>query len=148
MWVVPLKHWIISVDGRLCLEATNICTPDSLLSQRVDLRFLFGNFHITEAIVFYDDNDEKVSLRNREVRSLSEKCASLLRSCGVHKGDVVCNLLPGSMEREVTNFGILLAGKGCLPCIGIRVGVAEVLFYSGRTEGQTDRQTESGRRRR
>ncbi|CAG5132168.1 unnamed protein product, partial [Candidula unifasciata] len=62
------------------------------------------------AIVFYDDNESRISLTNVQVRNLSERCSSLLRACGVHKGDVVCNLLPGSIEREITNFGIMLAG--------------------------------------
>ncbi|BFZ16467.1 hypothetical protein BsWGS_19506 [Bradybaena similaris] len=93
-----------------CSRAHDVKQDINLRTVNGKLVAIWSAFPDKEAIVFYDDNDEKVSLTNRQVRSLSEKCASLLRSCGVHKGDVVCNLLPGSMEREITNFGILLAG--------------------------------------
>ncbi|KAH9496827.1 hypothetical protein Btru_010390 [Bulinus truncatus] len=63
-----------------------------------------------ETIIFFDDDNERTSLKNEDIQQLSLKCSSLLRSHGVRKGDVVCNLLQSSMEREVTNFGIILAG--------------------------------------
>ncbi|XP_012943398.1 2-succinylbenzoate--CoA ligase [Aplysia californica] len=62
------------------------------------------------AMVFYDDDAERLSLTHGEVQTLSMKCASLLCYHGVKKGDVVCNTLYNSMEREIVNFGILLAG--------------------------------------
>ncbi|KAK0052113.1 acyl-CoA synthetase YngI [Biomphalaria pfeifferi] len=63
-----------------------------------------------ETLIFFDDDNERTSLKNEEIQLLAQKCSSLLRSHGVRKGDVVCNLLQSSLEREVTNFGIILAG--------------------------------------
>ena len=62
-------------------------------------------------MVFRDvTTDHRTTLTNTDVRDLSMRCAAYMASHGVKKGDVVCNMLGTSLEREIVNFGVLLAG--------------------------------------
>ena len=62
-------------------------------------------------MVFRDvTTDHRTTLTNTDVRDLSMRCAAYMASHGVKKGDVVCNMLGASLEREIVNFGVLLAG--------------------------------------
>jgi len=68
-----------------------------------------------EAMVFYDDDSQRHSWTNQEVGILSERLASFMFMQGVKPGDVVCNMMTDSVEREIVNFGILLAGAVVMP---------------------------------
>ncbi|QEE45378.1 non-ribosomal peptide synthetase [Rhizobium sp. WL3] len=50
-----------------------------------------------------------------ELDALSDGLATYLVSCGVEKGDVICLLVPRSLETVVAKLAILKAGAGYLP---------------------------------
>lgn len=79
-----------TVNGKL--KAVWECNPDKV------------------GMVFYDDEEKRTCLTHKQIQTMSEKCAFYLSSNGVQRGDIVCNMLYNSMEREIVNFGILLAG--------------------------------------
>lgn len=50
-----------------------------------------------------------------ELDKISDSLAAYLLSCGVKKGDVVCLLVPRSLETVIAKLAILKAGAGYLP---------------------------------
>ncbi|MCJ8518619.1 amino acid adenylation domain-containing protein [Pseudorhizobium tarimense] len=65
-----------------------------------------------EAIAIICDD---VRLTYGELDRISDGLATYLVSCGVAKGDVVCLLVPRSLETVVAKLAILKAGAGYLP---------------------------------
>ncbi|GFS14883.1 acyl-CoA synthetase family member 2, mitochondrial [Elysia marginata] len=63
-----------------------------------------------EVLVFYDDEEVRINFTNAQMKEKVEGCSSLLRCNGVRKGDIVCNALDISPERDVVNFAIILCG--------------------------------------
>ena len=74
------------------------------------LEMLWSTQPDKHVMIFYDDLDLRTALTNTHVQDLSRRCAAYLAAHGVRKGDVVCNMLAPSLEKEILNFGILLAG--------------------------------------
>ncbi|CAL1540944.1 unnamed protein product [Lymnaea stagnalis] len=62
------------------------------------------------AFVSVFSNGKKQVINRRDVYLLSKRFAHKLRSQGIGKGSIVCNALPNSIERVVTDFGITLSG--------------------------------------
>ncbi|GFN85505.1 acetyl-CoA synthetase [Plakobranchus ocellatus] len=90
------------MTGPICPVFGNLVTPKKKSAHR--------RFWRLEALVFYDDEDKRFSMTSEELRRMVEGCASLLRCNGVRKGDVVCNTLNISPERDVVNFGVIFCG--------------------------------------
>ncbi|RUS89428.1 hypothetical protein EGW08_002801 [Elysia chlorotica] len=73
-----------------------------------------------ETLVFYDDDDQRTSFTCAQMRQKVECCSSLLRCSGVRRGDVVCNTLDVSPEREVVNFAVIFCGAVLMDGLCIR----------------------------
>ena len=56
------------------------------------------------AYVFLGDNSRRAVLTFGEVSTLSQKFAAYLRAKGIVRGDVVCNTLPTSPERIISEL--------------------------------------------
>ncbi|KAH9524626.1 hypothetical protein Btru_027370 [Bulinus truncatus] len=63
-----------------------------------------------DSYVYIDENNGRLPLSRQQLWDLSGKFASKLKRFGVEKGDIVCNTLPNSRSRLVTDIGILMAG--------------------------------------
>nr|KAG5711844.1 hypothetical protein BaRGS_026285 [Batillaria attramentaria] len=63
----------------------------------------------TPAFIFVSPS-WRLSLSRADVLRLASRCAAILHRQGVRQGDVVCNTLPNSPERLLTDLGIMLAG--------------------------------------
>ncbi|XP_059169865.1 uncharacterized protein LOC131951462 [Physella acuta] len=68
-----------------------------------------------ELFVFYDEK-KRSSLTALEVYQMSGRFANRLKQEGFQRHDVVCNTLPNSPERVITDLGIVFAG--CTPING------------------------------
>ena len=53
---------------------------------------------------------QKTVLTKGEVWNLATRCAAFFRDQGLKRGDVVCNTLPNSPERIITDLGLMVAG--------------------------------------
>ncbi|KAK3767212.1 hypothetical protein RRG08_018082 [Elysia crispata] len=73
-----------------------------------------------ETLIFYDDDDQRISFTCAQMNEKVEMCSSLLRCNGVRKGDVVCNTLDVSPEREVVNFAVIFCGAVLMDGLGIK----------------------------
>ncbi|KAK3782678.1 hypothetical protein RRG08_037681 [Elysia crispata] len=62
------------------------------------------------AFIFLGSNGRRSVLTFSDVSSLSQKFAAKLRTLGISNGDVVCNMLPTSPERIITQLGTIMAG--------------------------------------
>ena len=56
----------------------------------------------------------RLVLSRRHVFTYASRYAAVLRRQGIGKGDVVCNTLPNSPERLLTDLGIMMAGAASL----------------------------------
>ena len=57
-----------------------------------------------------DSKRKRLTLTRRQVFTFSARFAAILRRKGIQHGDIVCNTLPNSPERLLTDFGIMMAG--------------------------------------
>ena len=57
-----------------------------------------------------DPNHQRLTFTRREVFTFAARFAAVLRRKGIQHGDIVCNTLPNSPERLLTDLGIVLAG--------------------------------------
>ena len=64
----------------------------------------------TPAFIFVDAAGGRCVLTRADLFRLSSRYAAMLRQWGVQAGHTVCNTLPNSPERLLTDLGVLLAG--------------------------------------
>nr|KAG5711845.1 hypothetical protein BaRGS_026286 [Batillaria attramentaria] len=68
----------------------------------------------TPAFVFVDVTWRRRVLSRADVYRLASRYAAILHRQGIRKGDVVCNTLPNSPERLISDLGIVLAGAAAM----------------------------------
>ncbi|KAL8607428.1 hypothetical protein ACOMHN_024453 [Nucella lapillus] len=68
----------------------------------------------TAAFVCLDSAMRRRVLTRADVYKLAARFAAILRRHDVRRGDVVCNTLPNSPERVVSDFGIMMAGAAAM----------------------------------
>ncbi|KAK3794525.1 hypothetical protein RRG08_003676 [Elysia crispata] len=71
----------------------------------------------TDAFVFYGSGMKRSSLTRKELVDLASKFAYILKTEGIGYKDVVANTLSNSLERAVTDMGIILAGAAPINAI-------------------------------
>ena len=64
----------------------------------------------TPAFIFVDAAGGRCVLTRADLYRLASRYAALLRRGGVRRGHTVCNTLPNSPQRLLTDLGVLLAG--------------------------------------
>ena len=64
----------------------------------------------TPAFIFVDAAWGRFVLTRADLFRLASRYAAILRRCGVQHGHTVCNTLPNSPQRLLTDMGIQLAG--------------------------------------
>ncbi|KAK7104213.1 hypothetical protein V1264_018969 [Littorina saxatilis] len=57
-----------------------------------------------------ETDNERFVLTRGDLWNLSRRFAAIVRDAGVQKGEVVCNTLPNSPERLITDLGLMVAG--------------------------------------
>ncbi|GFR62277.1 long-chain fatty acid--CoA ligase [Elysia marginata] len=85
----------------------------------------------TDAFVFYDSNIKRFALTRKELVDLASRFAYILKSSGIGHHDVVANTLSNSLERVVTDMGIILAGAAPINAIPSLTS-GEVFFSTSR----------------
>nr|KAG5711838.1 hypothetical protein BaRGS_026279 [Batillaria attramentaria] len=73
------------------------------------LRYWSRNDPERSAYIFRSENS-RIAFTREEMFTLASRYAGILRRKGIRQGDVVCNTLPNSPERLLTDLGIMLAG--------------------------------------
>nr|KAG5711841.1 hypothetical protein BaRGS_026282 [Batillaria attramentaria] len=68
----------------------------------------------TPAFIFVDVTWRRRVLSRADVYRLASRYAAILHRQGVRQGDVVCNTLPNSPERLISDLGIVLAGAAAM----------------------------------
>nr|KAG5711153.1 hypothetical protein BaRGS_004797 [Batillaria attramentaria] len=65
------------------------------------------------AFIFHDPataTNKRLVFTRADIFTMASRYAAILRREGIRQGDVVCNTLPNSPERLLTDLGIMLAG--------------------------------------
>ncbi|GFR62283.1 4-coumarate--CoA ligase-like 4 [Elysia marginata] len=84
-----------------------------------------------EAFVFYNSAFERSSITRNELVQLASRFAYVLKSSGIGYRDAVVNTVPNSLERLVTDMGIIMAGAAPVNSIPA-LTTGEIFFSTAR----------------